>query len=81
MKDYSKQLEDAWLGIDVDESSLFNPMDFVMQDSDNEALLKRLSWLMMKPEYFSFVCKYVLNIELSPFQALLLHEPGNEQKP
>jgi hypothetical protein len=81
MKDYSKQLEDAWLGIDVDESSLFNPMDFVMQDSDNEALLKRLSWLMMKPEYFSFVCKYVLNIELSPFQALLLHEIWNRKFP
>jgi len=74
-------LEDAWLGIDVDESSLFNPMDFVMQDSDNEALLKRLSWLMMKPEYFSFACKYILNIELSPFQALLLHEMWNRKFP
>ena len=65
MKDQLRLLEDAWLGIDVDESLLFNPMDFVMQDSDNDALLKRLSWLMMRPEYFSFVCKYVLNIQLS----------------
>lgn len=81
MTDYSKQLEDAWLGIDVEESSLFNPMDFVMQDSDNDMLLKRLSWLMMKPEYFSFACKYVLNIELSPFQALLLHEMWNRKFP
>ena len=30
MSNYSQQLEDAWLGIDVDESKLFNPMDFVM---------------------------------------------------
>ena len=81
MVDYSRQLEDAWLGIDVDESTLFNPMDFVMQDSDNDMLLKRLSWLMMKPEYFSFVCKYVLNIELSPFQALLLHEMWDRKFP
>ena len=77
----NKLLEDAWLGITVDESTLFNPMDFVMQDSDNDALLKRLSWLMMKPEYFSFVCKYVLNIELSPFQALLLYEMWNRKFP
>ena len=81
MKDQLRLLEDAWLGIDVDESSLFNPMDFVMQDSDNDALLKRLSWLMMRPEYFSFVCKHVLNIQLSPFQALLLDEMWNRKFP
>jgi hypothetical protein len=81
MKTNQQILDDAWLGIDVDESKLFNPMDFVMQDSDNEALLKRLSWLMMRPEYFSFACKYILNIELSPFQALLLHEMWNRKFP
>lgn len=80
MKD-QQLLDDAWLGINVNESTLFNPMDFVMQDSDNEALLKRLSWLMMRPEYFSFACKYILNIELSPFQALLLHEMWNRKFP
>jgi hypothetical protein len=57
MKDYTSQLEDAWLGIDVDESTLFNPMDFLMQDSDNEKLVERIAWLMMRPEYFSFACK------------------------
>lgn len=81
MKTNQQLLDDAWLGIDVDESKLFNPMDFVMQDSDNEALLKRLSWLMMRPEYFSFACKYILNIEVSPFQALLLHEMWNRKFP
>ena len=81
MNDYSQQLEDAWLGIDVDESKLFNPMDFVMQDSDNEKLLERIAWLMMRPEYFSFACKYILNIELSPFQSLLLYEMWNRKFP
>jgi len=76
-----QKLKDAWLNIEVEESSLFNPMDFVMQDSDNDALLKRLSWLMMQPEYFSFACKYVLNIELSPFQSLLLYEMWNRKFP
>jgi hypothetical protein len=80
MKDIQKQLDDAWLGIDVDESTLFNPMDFVMGE-DNEELIKRLSWVMMRPEYFSFACKHILNIELSPFQAVLLQEMWNRKFP
>lgn len=79
-QDIQRQLDDAWLGIDVDENTLFNPMDFVMGD-DNEELIKRLSWLMMRPEYFSFACKHVLNIELSPFQAVLLEEMWNRKFP
>ena len=75
------RLDDAWLGIDVDESGLFNPMDFVMQDSDNEKLLERVAWLMMRPEYFSFACKFILNVELSPFQSLLLHEIWHRKFP
>jgi len=81
MINQNRILEDAWLGINVQEEDLFNPMDFVMQDADNEKLLERLSWLMMQPEYFSFACKYILNIELSPFQALLLHEMWNRKFP
>ncbi len=76
-----QRLADAWLGIEVDESSLFNPMDFVMQDSDNERLLERVAWLMMRPEYFSFACKYILNIELAPFQSLLLRELWSRKFP
>jgi len=74
-------LDDAWLGISVDESSLFNPMDFVMDGADNDDMVQRIAWLMMRPEYFSFVCKYVLNIELSPFQALILGELWNRKFP
>ena len=80
MKD-QQILDDAWLGIDVNESSIFNPMKFVAESSDNEDLVERIAWLMMRPEYFSFVCKYVLNIELSPFQALILHEVWNRKFP
>lgn len=74
-------LDDAWLGIDIDESSLFNPMDFVVDSADKDQLIERIAWLMMRPEYFSFVCKYVLNIELSPFQALILYELWNRKFP
>ena len=74
-------LDDAWLGISVDEDKLFNPMDFVIDSSDNDDLLERIAWLMMRPEYFSFACKYILNIELSPFQALILYELWNRKFP
>ena len=77
----AQKIQDAWLNIEVDESSLFNPMDFVVGDLDNEKLLERVAWLMMRPEYFSFACKYVLNIELSPFQSLLLYEMWNRKFP
>ena len=62
MGNKQQEIEDAWLGITVDESQLFNPMDFVMADGDNDRLIERIAWLMMRPEYFSFVAKYVLNI-------------------
>lgn len=76
-----KKIENAWLGIDVDESKLFNPMDFIMEGADRDDMLERIAWLMVRPEYFSFVCKYILNIELLPFQSLLLYEMWNRKFP
>ena len=78
---YVKQIEDAWLGIDVDESTLFNPMDFIMEGADKDQLLERIAWLMMRPEYFSFVSKYILNIDLAPMQSLLLYEMWDRKFP
>ena len=77
----AQKLQDAWLNIEVDESKIFNPMEFVLEGSGRDELLERIAWLMMRPEYFSFACKYILNIELSPFQALILHEVWNRKFP
>lgn len=76
-----QKIEDAWLNIEVDESKLFNPINFVIKDSDNDKLIERIAWLMMQPEYFSFASKYILNIELSPFQSLLLQEMWHRKFP
>ena len=81
MIDHQQKINDAWLGIEVDESKLFNPMDFVFDEEDNDRLLEKIAWLLMRPEYFSFACKYILNIELSPFQALILYEMWNRKFP
>lgn len=78
---YQQQLDDAWLGIDVDESKIFNPMDFIMEGADKDQLLERIAWLMMRPEYFSFASKYILNIDLAPMQSLLLYEMWNRKFP
>ena len=77
----ANKIENAWLGIDVDESNLFNPMEFIFDGADRDDLLERMAWLMVRPEYFSFVCKYILNIELLPFQSLLLYEMWNRKFP
>ena len=53
----ASRIEDAWLGIEVDGSKLFNPMLFVLGADDRDDMLERIAWLMMRPEYFSFVCK------------------------
>tara|TARA_R100000664_G_scaffold8047_2_gene13422 strand:+ start:1605 stop:3605 length:2001 start_codon:yes stop_codon:yes gene_type:complete len=76
-----KILQDAWLGINVKEDELFNPMDFLFYDQDKDKMIERIAWLMMRPEYFSFVCKYILNIEISPFQSLILQEIWNKKFP
>jgi hypothetical protein len=76
-----QKLQDAWLSLEVDESSLFNPMDFIIEGQDKDRLLERIAWLMMRPEYFSFACKYILNIDLAPMQSLLLYEMWNRKFP
>ena len=83
MSDTDKLLKDAWLNIDVDENQLFNPLDYIydMCGEDKTQIINNLAWLMTRPEYFSFVCKYIFNIEISPVQALILHDMWNRKFP
>ena len=74
-----KKIDDAWLSIDVDEKTLFNPMD-ILKVSDDDFHLK-LSYVMTRPEYFSFICKHLLNIQILPSQALMLCEMWNRKFP
>ena len=70
-------IEEAWLNIDVDETKLINPFSI---DADIPFETK-LTWLMSQPEYFSFVAKELLNIEILPLQALMLEEMWNRKFP
>ena len=83
MKNIDQKLKDAWLGIDVDEQYLFNPMEYIYSTvgEDKTKLPEKLAWLMTRPEYFSFVCKYIFNIEISPSQSLILADMWNRKFP
>ena len=74
-----KEINEAWLGLDVPDKDLFNPMEILDPNDENYHL--KLSWLMVRPEYFSFLCKHVFNIQILPSQALMLHEMWNRRFP
>ena len=74
-----KEINEAWLGLDVSDEELFNPME--MLDPNDENYHLKLSWLMVRPEYFSFLCKQVFNIQILPSQAHMLHEMWNRRFP
>ena len=75
-----KKINEAWLNLDqVDEKDLFNPMSLVKMSEDD--FHYRLLWLMTRPEYFSFLCKQILNINILPSQALFLCEMWNRKFP
>jgi len=74
-----KKIDEAWLKIDVNEKDLFNPTS-MLNSSDDDFHLK-LTWLMTRPEYFSFLVKQIFNIQLLPSQALILYELWNRKFP
>ena len=75
-----KKINEAWLNLDqVDDEDLFNPMSLVKMSEDD--FHYRLLWLMTRPEYFSFLCKQILNINILPSQALFLCEMWNRKFP
>ena len=75
------KLKDAWLNIDVNEDHLFNPLSILEEIEDTGEYIERFTWLMSNPEYFALVVKYVLNLELAPFQFVVLHEMWNKKFP
>ena len=63
-------IEDAWLDIDIPKGKLINPFEV----ESSQDLHMKLTWLMMQPEYFSFICKEILNIDILPTQGVMLSE-------
>ena len=74
-----KTIDEAWLGLDSIDTDLFNPMSLLRSDDDDFHL--RLTWLMTRPEYFSFLCEHILGTHLLPSQSLFLRELWNRKFP
>jgi len=77
-----KELNNAWLTkyIKPEDIPNFNPLSILCEDSDDN-FQNKLTWLLVQPEYFSFLCKHVFNVELLPFQAVMLQELWNRKFP
>jgi hypothetical protein len=75
-----KILDEAWLGISVDSKKIWNPLSsFPSTVEENPHLY--IMYLMSRPEYFAFVCKEIFNIELLPFQSIVLQTMWNHRFP
>jgi hypothetical protein len=69
-----ESIELAWMGIDnAGELEVENPFDNRTKEEIENPHEYVLS-LMRNPDYFWFTCKHVFNIELAPFQCVILKE-------
>ena len=74
-----KNIDEAWLNLDIGDQKLFNPFRLINFNDDDYHY--KMLWLMTRPEYFSFLCKQVFNINILPSQALFLCEMWNRRFP
>ncbi len=79
-KEIIDQLNDAWLNIDVKNSEIINPFEILRTDDPDEFHMK-FTWLLMNPEYFCFICRHILNIDILPMQAMMLREMWSRKFP
>jgi hypothetical protein len=73
-------IEDAWLGMEFDESLLANPLELLYEGGD-EDWIQKLVWLMTQPENIHVLCKYIFNIDIPPIQSVVLQEVWSRKFP
>lgn len=79
-KEILDELNDAWLNINADNEDLIKPLS-ILTTEDPEDFHKKLTWLLTRPEYFSFLCKHIFKVDLLPFQGMVLEEIWNRKFP
>lgn len=60
-------------GLIFDNDTLYNPLFDIPADLQEKPHLF-YAWLLSRPEYTSFICSEVLNVNLLPFQAVIIQE-------
>lgn len=68
-----QKYEEAWLGIKVDESQIFNPLAEIPDELVDEPE-KYIMHLLADIDYIYLLCSEILNLEVLPFQIVLLQE-------
>jgi intein/homing endonuclease len=79
-KNVLQDLDEAWLTEYTTEEPSYNPLD-ILRTQDDDDFEKKLAWLLTQPDFFSFTCKHIFNVELLPFQDVLLKELWNRKYP
>lgn len=79
-KEVLRELNEAWIEEYTLEKPNYNPLD-ILDSSDPYRFQKQLTWLLMQPEYFYFLCKHVFNVDLAPFQCVILQELWSRKFP
>jgi hypothetical protein len=70
---YKQALEDAWLGIYVDPTKLYNPLaEIPVEYAETPELF--LMDIMSRPEYFGLIVTELLNLTCPPMQYVILQE-------
>lgn len=64
-----EELSQAWLSLDSSKK-MIEPLS-ILTGNDDE-YYQRLVWLLTRPEYIAFFCKVVLNLDILPFQAVII---------
>jgi hypothetical protein len=72
-KQVLKELNEVYLTKYIKEEPAYNPLDILRTD-DNDEFEKKITWLLCQPEYFAFLCKHIFNVDLLPFQNVILNE-------
>jgi len=78
-EDIQKILSEAYMNIRVDEDEMFRPLDWPAEYNSKPE--EWITYVMTQPEYFSFFASEILNIDLFPFQCLILRELWNKRFP
>lgn len=73
-KELERIIEMAWLGLSESDITDIDNIFYKRTPEDVEKPHIHLLKLFMKPENFAFACRHILNLNILPMQAVMLHD-------
>ena len=65
-----EQINNAWLNIDIRDEYIQNPLKDIPEAAIEEPYVF-FTYMMSRPEYFTAFVKYVMNVDMLPYQAVI----------